>query len=80
VTRRKDGAPGNSTAIHPDQVLAKCANGQMETRLAVLVSVANDGRSQNPGARREATHFWWGEAPEWPENFDEAAGVFNPCT
>jgi len=27
-----------STTIHPDQVLAKCANGQMETRLAVLVS------------------------------------------
>jgi hypothetical protein len=26
-----------STAIHPDQVLAKCANGQMETRLAVLL-------------------------------------------
>jgi len=25
-----------STTIHPDQVLAKCANGQMETRLAVL--------------------------------------------
>ena len=31
-----------STAIHPDQVLAKCANGQMKTRLAVLVSGAND--------------------------------------
>ena len=21
------------------------------------------------------THFWWGEAPEWPETFNEAAGV-----
>jgi hypothetical protein len=31
-----------STTIHPDQVLAKCANGQMETRLAVLVSGAVD--------------------------------------
>jgi len=25
-----------STASHPDQALAKCANGQMKTRLAVL--------------------------------------------
>jgi len=21
------------------------------------------------------THFWWGEAPEWPETFNAAAGV-----
>jgi hypothetical protein len=38
-----------STTIHPDQVLAKCANGQMETRLAVLVSGAVD--LKEPGVR-----------------------------
>ena len=21
------------------------------------------------------TDFWWGEAPEWPETFNEAAGI-----
>jgi len=38
-----------STTIHPDQVLAKCANDQMKTRLAVLISGAND--LKEPGVR-----------------------------
>jgi hypothetical protein len=37
-----------STAIHPDQVLAKCANGQMETRLAVLCLSPTTGRRPRP--------------------------------
>jgi hypothetical protein len=36
-TRRNMGRRETSPAIHPDQALAKCANGQMETRLAVLL-------------------------------------------
>jgi hypothetical protein len=41
-----------STAIHPDQALAKRANGQMKTRLAVLVSGAVD--LKEPGVRIQA--------------------------
>ena len=37
MTLRKMERRETSLAIHPDQVLAKCANGQMEIRLAVLL-------------------------------------------
>ena len=46
-----------SPTIHPDQVLAKCANGQMETRLAVLVSGAVDLKESGVRSQEERRRF-----------------------
>jgi hypothetical protein len=55
-------------------------NSKNDLKIRGFHSTAEQQPREKSQPRMDANgaHFWWGEAPEWPENLNEATGVAQP--